>query len=196
MSKNGQGPKTLPELERELGEAQGKFAEASASAEFTVACLKLKEASARLSAAEAASRAARQAYDRLHQSGAAADLVERAARAARGLPTLNDLRLAIFPGERKEPSGELSGAMSALEQAEATERQARSEFHVALDRFTDQGGRLRKLAVGVLSIQRDIEHARAGRLPDEGDDGLEELAIAWLIKLPEVEGLEEYLIPA
>lgn len=195
MSKNGQGPKTLSELERELAEAQEKFAQASASAEFTAACGKLKEALARLSEAEAACRAARQAYDRLHQSGAPADLVERAARAARGLPRLDDLRLVIFPGLRKEPSGELAGAIPALEEAEAKERQARNEFHVALDRFTEQGSRLRKLAVDVLSVQRDIEYARAGRLPEEGDEGLEELAIAWLVKLPEVEGLEEYLVP-
>jgi hypothetical protein len=195
MSNNGQEPKTLADLERQLAEAHGKFLEASASGEFTAACRKLKEASERLSQAEAATGAAQQSYERLNQSGAPADLVERAARAARGLPTLDDLRLVIFPGTRKQPSGELAGAMSALEEAEAKERQARNEFHVALDRFTDQGSRLRKLAVGVLAIQRQIEQARAGRLPVDGEDGLEELAIAWLVKLPVVEGLEEYLIP-
>lgn len=190
--------KTLPELEKELSEAETKFAEAVASEPFVNACRNLRQASASHTAAAAVVATTREAYQRAEATSAPADLVERARRVSQGLPTLDDLRLVILPSKKKEPSPGTLRILAELADSEGQESRTRNELSIAVDRFTEQAGRARALARATLAARKALDLCRRGIDPATagGDDSeLDELALALLTAQPAVTGLEDFLPP-
>jgi hypothetical protein len=196
MTNSTKGTKTLPELERELAEAETKYAEAVACEPFVNACRSLRQAAASHSAATAVVASTRDAYQRAEAAGAPADLVERARRVSQGLPTLDDLRLVILPSKKKEPSPGTLRILAELADSEGQESRSRNELSIAVDRFTEQAGKARALARATLAARKALELSRRGIDPATagGDDPeLDELALALVLEHPEVEGLEDFL---
>lgn len=190
--------KTLQERERELSDAETRFSRAVASEPFVNACRQLRETAARHSDATAVATTTREAYQQAEQSGAPLDLVERARRVSQGLPTLDDLRLVILPTRKKEPSAGTLRILAELADSEGDESRARNELSIAVDRFTEQAARAQALARATLKARRAVELSRQGVDPAtvRGDGSeLDDLALALLTAQPEVEGLEEFLLP-
>lgn len=196
MTTPTKGSKTLPELERELADAETRFSQAVASEAFVNACRQLKETAARHSEAVSVAAATREAYQQAEQSGAPADLVERARRVSQGLPTLEDLRLVILPDKKREPSPGTLRILAELADSEGDETRARNELSIAVDRFTEQAKRARALARATLKARRALDLSRRGidTATTRADDlELDKLALDLVAEQPGVNGLEEFL---
>jgi len=193
--------------QRQLADAERQFREAAASDSLLKACQRLKDAGAALAkAGEEADRARADCLDRerVGDGQLAREppdlLVERARRAAQGIPRLEDLRQALFPTRKQEqepqPQSERTRELCRLaEAAAAQEEKARQDYQLALSLFAEERDRLYILAAQYLKAERACQPAAASA---PGITAVEPTAAeVWpvITKLSVFEGLEGHLGP-
>lgn len=188
--------KSLADLERQADDRAADFARAGSAESFSAVCQRLRQSAERYKqAAKAADavRAERKSKDPVSDD---ADLISRARRASLGIPTIDDLRRAIFKGGVSGAGADENEVDLELQLAEEEEARARNAYSMDLDRFSERSKRLKALAVQAIQARKAYEAARSGEDYDPADDcDAEHEAVAELAKLPALEGLEDFYVP-
>ncbi len=191
--------KSLPELERDVTEAESAFRAAATAEPFVGHCEKVRQSAARHRTAEEALAAVRKEHgvDAASVVAESGDLLQRAQRAALGIPTIDDLRHAIFNGGRKRggKGGDAPEVNLALQLAEEDETRARNAFYADLDRFTESTRKLKRHAVRFVEAKNALEAAQTGVTPVSAKADIDAEALDEMQQLPVLNGLGEFYVP-
>ncbi len=204
MNAKSKAPITVLQLEHELTEAERQYQQTSTSGAFLSSCERLLQASAR--AKHATDEAAR-SKEALAGSGRTAqvpgttgnqsvtapvnDWLEPARRAAQGIPSLRDLHLVMFPGDKKLDA-RAGQRKSELNEAEA----ANSELLIAFDDFSEALEHVKATAEAYVLARLALKAGRMGSPEGASDDeSVDDLVLAEIAQLPALKGLEEFYVP-
>lgn len=215
MNGKSKAPEVVLKLEHDLSEAERQYQDSASSEAFLSACERLRQVSARAKHApveavkeqEALTAAGR--LVKLPGTGGdqsvvlpSNDWLEPARRAAQGIPSLRDLRLAIFPGQKKSDSStgqsrsESVLLRAASEHAQGEARRAQGELLIAFDAFSEQLENVKRAAEGYVLARLALEAAQLGSPRADSDgESIDELVLSEIAQLPVLNGVEEFYVP-
>jgi hypothetical protein len=179
----------LSVLKRKLEEAEAAFRRASSTEAFQLACKQLRDAAAGSVAASEAAKKAEAEYLK-SQNIHTGDLLDKARRVSQGVPRLQDLRQIVFP---QSPANAHADLLTKAETTAAEEARARNKLSIALDVFNKHKDALIDLASECVQWQLACESAQG--LDTAYGYALEALTLEKVLGLPEVKGLETYIVP-